>query len=153
MASFNKMDSQSGHRLLLFEVGDLTCGVEVSAVREIIPGQRATRIPGAPPSVDGLVNVRGDLVTQVDARCLLGKSNGRSGPALLLVFGDRHVALVVDEVTDLVVPEGGDVADRSDLPGVDPGLVRGVGRRGNAAFVILDLDALLSQVMNPREDL
>ncbi|HYX80953.1 MAG TPA: chemotaxis protein CheW, partial [Gemmatimonadales bacterium] len=53
-------------RLLVFRVGTLACAAEVDQVREILPRLPTTRIPGAPPAVAGLVNVRGTLVTVVE---------------------------------------------------------------------------------------
>src|SRR2546430_3954573 len=50
-------------RLLVFRVGGLLCAAEAERVREILPRLATTRIPGAPPAVAGLVNVRGTLVT------------------------------------------------------------------------------------------
>ena len=50
-------------RLLVFRVGTLACAAEVDQVREILPRLPTTRIPGAPPVVAGLVNIRGTLVT------------------------------------------------------------------------------------------
>jgi purine-binding chemotaxis protein CheW len=47
-------------------VGTLACAAEVDHVREILPRLPTTRIPGAPPVVAGLVNVRGTLVTVVE---------------------------------------------------------------------------------------
>src|SRR2546427_2523284 len=53
-------------RLLLFRVGGLVCAAEAERVREIVPWFEPTRIPGAPPVVAGVVNVRGTLVTVVE---------------------------------------------------------------------------------------
>src|SRR4051812_49577999 len=61
-------------RLLVFRVGTLTCAAEVDQVREILPRLPTTRIPGAPPVVAGLVNVRGTLVTVVGRWGALGES-------------------------------------------------------------------------------
>src|SRR3954464_14260896 len=64
-------------RLLVFRVGTLACAAEVDQVREILPRLPTTRIPGAPPVVAGLVNVRGTLVTGVEG----GRARGRSAPS------------------------------------------------------------------------
>src|SRR5947199_7445520 len=59
-------------RLLVFRVGNLVCAAEAERVREILPRLATTRIPGAPPVVAGLVNVRGTLVTVVEGWRALG---------------------------------------------------------------------------------
>ncbi len=134
----------SGVRLLVFRVADLACAAEAATVREILSTQSATRVPGAPDAVAGLINVRGALVTLVDGRRALGHEAASDGGSILLLdVGPRTVGLVVDEVIDLLAVPSADLADRSALPGVDPAVVRAVGRRADLSFVLLDFDALL----------
>jgi len=143
-------------RLLLFRVGSLVCAADVEAVREILPRLETTRIPGAMPFVSGLVNVRGQLVTVVEGWRALGQSEpvageegGAAGTTVLLQVGPARkvVGLTVDEVVDLLTVETGALEDRQTLAGVDPSLVRSVGRRGNHLFVVLDTDALLAPIL------
>src|SRR5438067_13840248 len=61
LASSLRMSDAGVVRLLLFRVGSLVCAAEAERVREILPRLAPTRIPGAPPVVAGLVNVRGTL--------------------------------------------------------------------------------------------
>src|SRR5437667_155184 len=97
-------------RLLVFRVGNLVCAAEAERVREILPRLATTRIPGTPPLVAGLVNVRGTLITVVEAWRALRQSeppaaNGtQSGTTVLLeVGGGRKVlGFTVDEVVDLL---------------------------------------------------
>jgi len=56
---------------------------------------------------------------------------------------EKGPRLTVDEVVDLV-SVGGEGLDRRALPGIDPTLVRAVGRRAGQLFVVLDTDALLT---------
>jgi purine-binding chemotaxis protein CheW len=157
-------------RLLIFRVGDLVCAAEVDRVREILPRLPTTRIPGAPPAVVGLANIRGTLVTVVEAWRLLGQAseNGHGRPGagkpggeeggdaaagattVLLEVGSgrRLLALAVDEVMDLVVLGGSALEQGQALPGLDPALVRAVGRRADRLFVVLDTDALLSPILS-----
>ena len=140
-------------RLLLFRVGRLTCAVEAETVREILPRLEPTRIPGAPPVVAGLVNVRGTLVTVVEGWRALGQPEPPAGSdggttVLLEVGGGRKVlGFNVDEVVDLLTVDGGALERRQALPGIDPTLVRAVGRRAGHLFVVLDTDALLTPVL------
>lgn len=144
-------------RLLVFRVGNLVCAAEVDAVREILPRLPTTRIPGAPPVVAGLVNVRGTLVTVVEGWRALGQPepsagqvNGAGSTVLLEVGGSRRLAgFTVDEVIDMlaVAPETLEGRTGGGLAGVDPMLVRAVGRRGDQLFVVLDIAALLGPIL------
>lgn len=142
------MGDLRGMRVLVVRVGELACAVDVTSVREIAAVPSATRIPGAAASVDGLINIRGELLPLIDGPRLLGRSGRPTEPAMMvLVHGDRSVGLVVDEVLDLFAVAEDELADREALPGVDPRLVRAVGRRGSRTFVLLDLEALLGPIL------
>jgi purine-binding chemotaxis protein CheW len=134
-------------RLLLVRAADMLVAIEATAVREILGSRSATRIPGAPPAVLGVINVRGELVTLVHGRRLLGRDDeaqgrGDDAPLVLLAWGGVGVAVVVDEVVDLVPAADVAMTPREELPGIDPRLVRAVGMHGGRSFLVLDLDAL-----------
>jgi len=146
-------------RLLVFRVGNLVCAAEADAVREILPRLSTTRIPGAPAVVAGLVNVRGTLVTVVEGWKALGQpapadggegggGAGRGTTVLLQVGAARKtIGFTVDEVIDMLAVSEDTLERREALPGVDPRLVRAVGRRSGLPFVVLDTDALLGPVL------
>jgi len=148
LASSNNMADFSA-RLLLFRVADVVAAVEATAVREILSIQTATRIPGAPPAVQGLINVRGDLVTVLRGAQLLGRegSDGAGTALVLLRWGGTSVGVVVDAVVDLVAVADVQVTAREDLPGIDPAIVRAVGIQGGRSFLMLDLDALFRPLL------
>jgi purine-binding chemotaxis protein CheW len=135
--------------LVVFGVGDLLCALPVSAVSEIVPTQQAARIPGAVDGVDGLVNVRGRLLTVVDGRRMLGQESGSpsaDASILLLHVHGRPLGLLVDQVHDLIHVNRSALEDRGTLPGVDPRVVSAVGRWENLVFVVLDPDVVLAPV-------
>ena len=51
-----------------FYVGDLFFGVEVVKVQEVLRYQEMTKVPLAPDAVQGLINLRGQIVTALDMR-------------------------------------------------------------------------------------
>lgn len=136
-------------QLLLFRCGGQVLAVDSGAVREILAAGQATRIPGAPPAIRGLVNVRGTLVPVVDmAEAVgLGQSNGTAGTLVIVERHAKPVALAVDEVLDLVTVQASALDDRASLPGVRPDLVRAVGSAGGHSFVQLATDALLEPLL------
>ena len=138
-----------GTRLLVFRVGEVQCAVEASAVREILPVQPATRVPGAPEQVVGLINVRGRIITLVDAHKCLGQPlQDTEGSLVLLELGSRTVGLIVDEVIDLISVGEGMLAERDGLPGIEAEFVRAVGQQGGESFALLDTEALLSPILH-----
>jgi len=136
-------------RLLVFRVADLVAAVEATTVREILASQAATRIPGAPAAVEGLINVRGELVTLLRGRVLLGRdaAAGDGATLVLMRWGTVGVAVAVDEVVDLIPAGEAELTTRDDLPGIDPTLVRAVGVYAGRSFLVLDLDALFRPLL------
>ncbi len=134
---------------VVFRVGGVVCALPAGLVREILPATRATRVPGVAAAVEGLVNVRGGLVTVIDAHVLLGQPRADAAEASMLLL-DRHgkvAGLTVGEVLDFLEVPKAAVAPREVLPGVDPQVVRAVGDFGGRRFVLLDLDALLTPLL------
>jgi purine-binding chemotaxis protein CheW len=141
------MTSGAGVRILVFRLGELLCGAEASEVREILSMQEATRVPGTPDVVRGLINVRGALVPLMDGRRILDAAPAVGDSVLLVAVGEDVAGLAVDEVVDLVVVNPEDLVPRDDLPGLDPRLVRSVGRLGDDSFVLLDLEAAIGPML------
>jgi len=135
-------------RLLLFRIAGIVCAAGMDTVREIVPTAPAARIPGAPPAVQGLVNVRGMLLPVIDGGLLLtGETPSENGSTVLLDVGEFVVGLTVDAVEDLVTIDAAELTDREALAGVDPRIVRAVGRHGEEPFVLLDVDAFVGPLL------
>lgn len=67
--------------------------LEVSKLGDFVP------VPGAPPAVLGVLNVRGQVVPVVDLAPLLGAARGGERPRVVVSEDEgRRVALAVDEI-------------------------------------------------------
>ena len=122
-------------------------GCEIGAVREIVPLRHATRLPGAPAYVRGLVNLRGAIVTVIDlAARLAGGSAAEDGSVVLAEYGNKSVGLAVDEVRDVQIlpPERFEVATGDVARG---GIVRGLGHFDGGVVIVLEVPAVIRQVM------
>ena len=121
-------------------------GCNIAAVREIIPFRRATRLPGAPAFVQGLINIRGTIVTVIDLGLRLepGRPAVSEGSIILAEYGNRSVGVVVEEVMDVrLLSEDDDALSPEQREGV----VRGVGHAEDMVVVLLDVHALIKQVL------
>lgn len=128
-------------------MGDEVFAVPVASVHEVLDLCPMTRVPNAPPSMRGMIDVRGRAVPVVDLRMKLGMTpiaetlNTRivvvelddgAGPAVIGMLADR-----VFEVATL------DPADTEPPPRIGcrwgSEFIRGIGRRGDQFVIILDL--------------
>jgi len=147
-SSIEMANSKTLHAVI-FRIGALICAAPAGIVLEILPRLPATRIPGVAEAIEGLVNVRGTLLTVVDGHVLLQQERRMDDEGAIVVVdvAGRRYGLGVGQVLDfLEVPEES-VAERADLPGVDPRLVKAVGLRDDRPFILLDIDRLLETIV------
>jgi len=88
-----------------FVVGGLHFGVEVLQVQEVLKYQPMTRVPLMPGVVQGLINLRGQIVTAIDLRerLSLGPRSDDTLPMNVVVrTSGGVVSLLVDEIDDVV---------------------------------------------------
>lgn len=90
--------------LCAFRVGDEEYVLDLRRIREILLPLPITPLPSAPGFVEGVINVRGEVVPVVDVRRRLGlapRAGGR-GRVLLTHVAGRLLALLVDAVVEVV---------------------------------------------------
>lgn len=106
--SVQRKSTQSGSRsrqYATFYVGDLFFGVEVLQVQEVLRAQEMTRVPRADSVVEGLINLRGQIVTAFDMRerLGLGRREGNKPPMNVVIRSeDGAISLLVDEIGDVI---------------------------------------------------
>ena len=132
----------------MFRLDNRLYGVELDAVREVVPFHCATRLPGAPPHVTGLANIRGTIVTLIDLGAqLAGVPSARAtGTIMLVEHRGRLAGVAVDEVIDVQAL----AADRLVTAGQDAPageFVRALVQVGSHEITVLDLTAILGHVL------
>ena len=88
-----------------FFVSDLFFGVEVLNVQEVLRYQEMTRVPRADNVIEGLINLRGQIVTAFDMRSRLQLGERQAGETPMNVVvrtEDSAVSLLVDEIGDVI---------------------------------------------------
>jgi purine-binding chemotaxis protein CheW len=136
-------------RLLAFEVGGSVFACDMESFREIVPSQRTTRLPGAPETVCGLINLRGTIVTVIDGGIALGKPAcmRTSGLILLADYLERLIGVGVDDVHDIhdVPINQFIIADTPDA--IAKGVVTGVVEIEGEKVLVLDIRTLVQAVI------
>jgi purine-binding chemotaxis protein CheW len=96
---------ETGGQFATFFVDNLLFGVEVLRVQEVLRYQEMTSVPRAPDVIEGLINLRGQIVTAIDMRRRLGlapRSEERSPMNMVVRSDDGAVSLLVDEIGDVL---------------------------------------------------
>jgi purine-binding chemotaxis protein CheW len=135
-------------RLLVFDVGGGAFACEMESFREIVPTQSMTRLPGAPSTVCGLINLRGTIVTIIDGGIALGKPGyARTGGLILLLdYLERWIGIGVDDVRDIqdVPTDQFSAADAAET--FHAGITGAVEIEGERVLV-LDIKTVVEQVI------
>jgi len=134
-------------RYCTFTLGDLYLGVPVTKVQEVIRAQQRTRVPLVSSVVNGLMNLRGEIVTTIDLRRRLDLpplADGSESMNVVIRSDDGVVSILVDEIGDVL--EVGDAEFESvpaTLRGTCRELVSGIYKLERSLLLILDTDRLL----------
>jgi purine-binding chemotaxis protein CheW len=133
--------------ILIFEVGGQRYGLPARDVQEVVRAVAMQPLPKAPAVVEGVINLRGQVVPVLDIRArfrLPAKALAPSDHLVIAWVGERRVALRVDRAVDLVRCRAADVEDaRVVLPGVE--YVSWVARGPHQLVLIHDLRTFLSR--------
>ena len=136
--------AQNSGQFSTFFVADLYFGVDVLRVQELLRFQQMTRVPQAPEVIEGLINLRGQIVTAIDMRRRLRlppRAGDKSPMNIVVRTTDGAVSLLVDEIGDVLdmdpatyerPPENLEPAARE--------LIRGVYKLKGRLLLVLDAE-------------
>lgn len=135
-------------QLVVFDLAGEAYGVEIQAVREIIRHQTPTIVPSAPPAVDGVINLRGNVIPVVDLRKLLGlRIQPVSGTTRIVVVDiqGQSVGVIVDAVTEVLRLSADKVEGAPSMAVTENSYyIDGIVNANNRLMILLNLDRALS---------
>ena len=140
-----KMDTalQSG-QFSTFFVEDLFFGVDVLDVQEVLRYQQMTPVPQAPEVIEGLINLRGQIVTAIDLRRRLQlpeRSSEQTPMNIVVRTSDGAVSLLVDEIGDVLDVDSATYERPPDnLDATARELIRGVYKLKDRLLLVLDTE-------------
>ena len=140
------MASTGDIQIVNFTVGDVDYGAPVEQVREVRDVQAVTPVPGAPSYVEGVTNLRGQIITVMDLRKRLEiDETGNHGEKIIVIeMGKAAVGVVVDTVTEVTTIAEADIERHIQVTKKLEQYVVGVGKQGEKLIVILDLAKIIA---------
>ena len=133
-------------KLVVFELGGQRFAFPGERVREILSEAEVFFVPGSPPSLEGVVNVRGDIesVILLDGLLQLPERTGTRASSILVGRGSAMTSGIrVDRVLDVTdVPQGALQPPPATLSEPMRSLVQHVLRHEGQPVAVLDLDAI-----------
>ena len=141
----------AGQQLVVFGLGKEEFGIDISRVREIVKLQNITTIPQSMDFVEGIVNLRGQIVPIVDlCKRFLVADRSESVDAerriIVVNMSGQNIGILVDGVSEILR-----IPDESIEPtppivasGISSDFIRGVAKVDGRLIIFLDLDRIFS---------
>lgn len=130
-----------------FCIDNLFFGIEVLRVQEVLRYLEMTSVPLAPDVIEGLINLRGQIVTAVDMRRRLGLPKRKEGetPMNMVVRSEEGaVSLLVDEIGDVLqVPTDSYEPPPDNVPREQREIIDGVYKLDGKLLLVLNSERVL----------
>ncbi|HVP43238.1 MAG TPA: chemotaxis protein CheW [Terriglobales bacterium] len=130
-----------------FRIGKETFGVPIALVHEIVRVPEITAVPEAPACVEGVINLRGRIISVVDLRKRFGEkeiARGKKNRILVAEVEGKLVGLVVDSASEVLkipaaeIDQPPQVYEENEL-----NYVTGVGKLNGRLIILVDLSRIL----------
>ena len=137
-------------QLVIFEIDEEEYAVNIGEVREIMKMTDVTPIPNSPPFIDGIINVRGDIVVVIDLEKrfnLTREHEPKRIHILLSEVGETLFGLIVDEVTEVLRVPKDDIEPAPAIISerIQAGYVKGVAMLESRLLILLDFEQVLAE--------
>jgi purine-binding chemotaxis protein CheW len=134
-------------QLVSFRVGGEEYGLDILRVQEIIRLQHLTRVPNAPDSLDGVMNLRGKIIPVIALRKRFGlepQAPDKETRIIVVEIQGTVLGFIVDAVSEVLRIPADTVGPPPLLAKATQDYVSGVGKLEDRLLILLDVDRLMS---------
>jgi purine-binding chemotaxis protein CheW len=132
-----------------FRIGRETFGLPISAVREIVRVPEITAVPNAPEYIEGVVNLRGQIIPVIDLRKRFGAKvvvPHKKNRIVVVECETRLVGLIVSSASEVLrIPPSEIEEPHNMFQDGDLNYVTGVGKLNGRLVMLLDLKKILER--------
>jgi purine-binding chemotaxis protein CheW len=142
-------------QLVTFRLGREHYGIPVGKVKEIIRPMEACPIPGMAGPVEGVINLRGEIIPVLKIHMVLGspdtgEDSGRKSRVIILESDEGRFGIVVDEVRDVVKVEDAEIKSSPSVSSAHKceEAILGITQVGDRMIICLDPARLVSESLD-----
>jgi len=136
------------NQIVRFMVGRESFGVDTGRVQEIVTVPEITRVPDTPDFLEGIINLRGKIVSVIDLRKRLkfnGSERSKKNRILVTEMDGKVVGLIVDEVSEVLRLNPENIEPPPEMVNsVGVEYITGVGKLEDKIILLLDLGKVLN---------
>lgn len=146
------MAEESQFQLVTFQLGAELYGVDIMMVKEIVRVQEIRPIPNAPSYVEGIFNLRGEIIPIINLhkRFHLQKPEDleedvySNGFVILQIDGSK-IGVIIDRIARVISVNPGDIQPPPQMiSGIGSEYINGVIRQENGYLIVLDVHRLFN---------
>ncbi len=148
-------EEDASFQLVTFQLGDELYGVDIMDVKEIVKIQIVRPIPNAPFYVEGIINLRGEVIPIINLhkRFYLKKKTVQDdsldeedeGGFIILDIEGNKIGIIIDRIQRVIPVNRGDIKPPPQmLSGIGTEYIQGVVRQDNNYLIVLDTRRLFS---------
>lgn len=132
-----------------FTLADESYAINVMQVQEVLKYTEIAPVPGAPPYVLGIINLRGNVVAVMDARSRFGlmpHDITDSTRIVVIEANEQVIGILVDSVAEVVELNSADIEPAPNVGNDESSkYIKGVANHQNDLIILVDLNKLLSE--------
>ena len=143
------------YQLVTFQLGEEHYGIDIMDVKEIVRLQDIRPIPNAPSYVEGIINLRGEIIPIINLhkrfhikRAVIGEDEELLSGFIIIDIDGMKLGVVIDKIARVVTIENEQIqAPPQMLSGIGAEYIQGVIQNEDGYLIILDIRRLF----NPKE--
>ena len=142
-------DKEQLIQLVGFKIGKEVFGVDILMVQEIIRSAPITYVPNSPEFVEGVINLRGNIIPVIDLRKRLNLHSASYAKErdwiLILDIAGRVTGFIVDSVTEVIKVQENNIDPPPEIlvAGLQSQYIRGVCEIDSHLLILLDFNRIL----------
>ena len=152
MSSEVKPAGSFERQFIHFSLGDGHYGIPIEHVSEILKMESITEVPKAPKYIEGVINLRGNVVPIIDLRKRFGMPEieyTKKNKIIIIDFRKRLIGLIVDMVSEVITLNEKEV--EPSLPtigGLKAEFISGIGKINDMLIIIIEIHRIISSGEN-----
>jgi purine-binding chemotaxis protein CheW len=135
--------------LATFYVGDALCGIDILNIQEINKHIDVTMVPQSADYVQGVLNLRGRIITIIDLGKKLGLSPiepSKENRNIIVNSQDEHIGLLVDRISDVLIADSSKIEPApANIGGVQGTYFKGVFKTKRHLIGVLNINEVLTE--------
>ena len=137
-----------GEKYVVFQIGEGHYSIPLEEVSQILRYENVTDVPTAPPFVDGVINVGGEVIPIVNLRTRFSLQRmevSRKNRVIIVQKQDVRYGVLVDSVREILdLAPDSVAAEAASVFGMKAEFVRGIAKIRDHLLVLLDIFKVLS---------